>query len=56
MKPLMNSSTTSINLKSTGECGGGSCRSASDGRSSQTKVYQIGLCRRLQLRHVNDWV
>lgn len=33
MKPSMNSSTTLINLKSTGECGGGGGgRSASNGR------------------------
>ena len=34
MKPFMNSSVKSINLKSTGDCGGGGggCRSAGSGR------------------------
>ena len=45
MKPLMNSSTTSINFKSTGNSGGGGSMNASNGKSSQLKVYQIGLCR-----------
>ena len=55
VKPLMKSSATSINLKSTGDPGGGGSSSASNGRSSQTKVYRIELCRRLQLQHVHDW-
>lgn len=57
MKPLIKSSVTSINLKSTAECGGGAAgsRSASNGSSSQTQVYRIELCRRLPLRHVDIW-